>query len=407
MAIRIRTKIAISFASILILLSFLGLIAYYNRNILFYGMFGLEQEIYKLGIFSDIQLAIDKVVMPANDYLITGDLKEREKFQKLAREVEDGFKRLEGLEAHREHAELYTGAMERFAVLKKKAEEIFAIPNPIGDKRGARLMYDMDAIASDIITNYMDRYYTRERDEIKEAAASAGIVRKRVDMLLFTGGIAAVVTIFLLVSYLIRSILRPILEFKEGARIIGTGDLNYRIAIRDGLEINLLVDEFNRMAERLKGSYADLEEKVEERTKELNELNIRLKELSITDGLTGAYNHKHFYEMLTDDIKRAARYNHPLSLIIADIDYFKHYNDSRGHLQGDNVLKGVASCIMRNVRAQDIVARYGGEEFVIIALETGKDGARELAERIRRCVSLQPFPYKDAQPGGNLTISLG
>lgn len=92
---------------------------------------------------------------------------------------------------------------------------------------------------------------------------------------------------------------------------------------------------------------------------------------------------------------------------MADIDYFKHYNDTNGHIAGDEVLKGIASCIHNGMRTQDILARYGGEEFSIILPETDKAAAKALAERIRHCVSMQSFQHKGTQPGGSLTISLG
>lgn len=173
------------------------------------------------------------------------------------------------------------------------------------------------------------------------------------------------------------------------------------------MEINLLADEFNKMAGRLKESYADLEKKVEDRTKELHELNLKLNELSITDGLTGIYNHIHFYDRLTDEVHRAVRYGRPLSVIMADIDYFKHYNDTNGHIEGDHVLKEIASCLRRNVRDQDIVARYGGEEFAILLPETGKEGALVMAGRIREYLLNQTFPNEEKQPGGKLTMSFG
>jgi diguanylate cyclase (GGDEF)-like protein/PAS domain S-box-containing protein len=140
---------------------------------------------------------------------------------------------------------------------------------------------------------------------------------------------------------------------------------------------------------------------------ELKELNKRLEELSITDGLTGLYNSRHFYSRVEEEMKRADRYGHPLSVLIADVDDFKHYNDTHGHPMGDSVLRDIASCLRKCMREQDLVARYGGEEFSIILPETDKDAAGRIAERIRKVVAAQPFPHQESQPGGNLTISLG
>lgn len=131
------------------------------------------------------------------------------------------------------------------------------------------------------------------------------------------------------------------------------------------------------------------------------------KIMSITDGLTGLYNHKFFIEKLDLEVTRAKRYNHTLSLIMIDIDYFKSYNDTHGHQAGDSVIKLVATLVKKNLRGTDIMARYGGEEFVIILPETDKAGAAVMAERIRRYIEEYPFPYQETQPTENLTISMG
>jgi diguanylate cyclase (GGDEF)-like protein len=307
----------------------------------------------------------------------------------------------------KDHVNIYKVAMEKFVTLKEISEEIFSIPNPIGNKRGIQLMYELDTLANDIIVNYIDKHYTLEKKVIKDQMAYVDTVKKKVNIVLLAEFIIAVIVTVFLSSRFIRSILRPVLEFEKGARIIGGGNLAHRINIRDGLEITSLADEFNDMAKRLMESYNILEKKVQERTKKLNELNKILEKLSITDGLTDLYNHKHFHKKLKEEVKKAKRYNFNLSLIIADIDYFKNYNDAHGHMEGDKILKGVASSIMSSVRTHDVTARYGGEEFSIILPNTNKNDAMRLAERIRLNISKQPFPYKETQPNGNLTISLG
>jgi len=125
------------------------------------------------------------------------------------------------------------------------------------------------------------------------------------------------------------------------------------------------------------------------------------------DPLTGLYNRR---QMMTDlylEMQRARRYNTSLSLILLDVDYFKNYNDSRGHLAGDEVLRQLASLLAASVRAFDKVARYGGEEFVVILPQTDLQGAVAVAEKLRRLVENHLFPEAEVQPGGRLTISLG
>ncbi|MDP3143478.1 MAG: diguanylate cyclase [Candidatus Omnitrophota bacterium] len=106
------------------------------------------------------------------------------------------------------------------------------------------------------------------------------------------------------------------------------------------------------------------------------------RELSILDGLTGLYNHRYFHEVLTREISRAKRYPQEFSLLMMDIDGFKNYNDQRGHLQGDDLLKQIARVFSQSIRCVDMVFRYGGEEFVILLPQTPGDGAAAVASRI-------------------------
>lgn len=408
MALKIRTKIVLSFSIVTVLLSFLGYLAYHNRNVLFDTMVRVEEESTHLKVVSEVKLAMDMVVMPPNDYLITGDLKERERFDAAVRAVEDAFVLTEAVSMHDPRSERHhRAAVEKFGLLKEKAAAIFDIEDPIGNRDGATLMLEMDTVANDIIANHLDRIFAFEEDEISAEIAHAQKVRSSVNKWLAVGAAVSVATIVLLSLYLLKSIIRPIMSFTQGATIIRNGDLTHRINIKDGVEINALASEFNKMADKLWESHSTLEKKVETRTRELHEINERLKELSITDGLTGVFNQRHFYERLNAEIQRAERYGHSLALVMGDIDYFKRYNDSNGHLEGDRVLKDVAAIMLANVRGQDIVARYGGEEFSIIMPVTGRESALAAAERIRLAVREHPFPGETNQPGGELTISLG
>lgn len=135
--------------------------------------------------------------------------------------------------------------------------------------------------------------------------------------------------------------------------------------------------------------------------RENNRLNNYLLMASLTDKLTNLYNYGYFTKRITEEISRADRYKHPVSLIMADIDHFKQYNDTHGHQKGNQVLVKLAQIIMENKRLADIAFRYGGEEFCIILPETGED-AQELAERLRQKVEKEEFPGN-----AKITISAG
>ena len=106
--------------------------------------------------------------------------------------------------------------------------------------------------------------------------------------------------------------------------------------------------------------------------------------LSITDGLTGLYDHQEMLRAMDSEFVRSRRYNSPLSIAIIDLDFFKKVNDTHGHQMGDEVLIELATVIKRICRSNDTASRYGGEEFLLILTETGIDGAFQIAERIRK-----------------------
>jgi diguanylate cyclase (GGDEF)-like protein len=144
-----------------------------------------------------------------------------------------------------------------------------------------------------------------------------------------------------------------------------------------------------------------------EKLKEIRDIKEKIEFLSYTDELTGICNRRFFIHVLTLEVERQKRYPSPLSLLMIDIDYFKHYNDTNGHLAGDQVLKAISGLIEGAVRQTDVVARYGGEEFAAILINAGREEATEIAERVRRSVANSSFPNERAQPDGKLTVSLG
>jgi diguanylate cyclase (GGDEF)-like protein len=129
--------------------------------------------------------------------------------------------------------------------------------------------------------------------------------------------------------------------------------------------------------------------------------------MAITDGLTGLYDHRYFYERLELEMLRASRHDLPLSLVLLDVDQFKHYNDHVGHRGGDQALRRIGVLLRETSRVTDISARYGGEEFVLILPHTEKDEALAFAERLRAKIEAEPFDGEEIQPGGRLTVSIG
>ncbi len=112
----------------------------------------------------------------------------------------------------------------------------------------------------------------------------------------------------------------------------------------------------------------------------------KYRNLSITDGLTGVFNHRHFHELLLLEIARLRRYSAPVSLLMVDIDHFKKYNDTYGHVAGDGLLRGVAQTMLKSIRNLDVVCRYGGEEFVVILSQANKEQALLVCQRLMRLI---------------------
>jgi diguanylate cyclase (GGDEF)-like protein/PAS domain S-box-containing protein len=152
----------------------------------------------------------------------------------------------------------------------------------------------------------------------------------------------------------------------------------------------------------------NLELEINERTRDLERANKSLKELASIDGLTGLNNRRAFDEAIKREWNRCKREQQKLSLIMLDIDYFKLYNDTYGHLEGDNVLKMLSGALTATVRrATDIVARYGGEEFVVILPDTDEEQALEAAHKIQKYVDTLNIPAVKESAYKNVTFSMG
>ncbi len=236
-------------------------------------------------------------------------------------------------------------------------------------------------------------------------------------MLLVMIAIAAGVTVLVLNQQLVR----PVGELAGAAKRFAAGSLEARVRVRGSGEIALLGETYNDMAERIESYTRSLEDKVRERTQDLEAANAklsqamddirhankRLEELATTDGLTGLFNHRHFKGLLETEVNRSRRLDFPTSLLMLDVDHFKIYNDTHGHPAGDVVLRGVAELLRSRLRGTDVPCRYGGEEFAVILLDTGKQMAMAVAEEIRSRIEATPFDGQESQPGGVLSISVG
>jgi diguanylate cyclase (GGDEF)-like protein len=144
-----------------------------------------------------------------------------------------------------------------------------------------------------------------------------------------------------------------------------------------------------------------------ENEKSLHEFIERTGTLSVTDRLTDLYNQAHFFLLFNLQLEKAKRYDSVFSILLFDVDHFKHYNDTNGHMQGSTALKRVGELMRKVFRASDILGRYGGDEFIVLLSRSDKVGAYLAADRLREIVEKEPFIAREKQPKGKVTLSLG
>src|SRR5882762_10364495 len=214
-----------------------------------------------------------------------------------------------------------------------------------------------------------------------EALREAGVLRFRT-VLLLTSLLAAVGLLAFVVGVFIT---RPLERLTEAAARVAAGDLSVELPAGSSGEVGYLTRAFNTLVSRLREKEAHGE----------------LEKLSLTDSLTGLYNRRHLMGTLASEVQRSRRLRRAFSVLLADVDRFKQYNDTHGHLAGDAALVKIAEVFRNTTRQVDCVARYGGEEFVVMLLEANMATATLVAERIRARVAEQDVGE------GHLTLSIG
>ena len=172
-------------------------------------------------------------------------------------------------------------------------------------------------------------------------------------------------------------------------------------------EANTRLAQINMTYEQMNRELTEAKMELHRLTRELQEKNRRLEALVNLDGLTGVYNHRYFQSTLRKEISRAHRHTHPLSLIMADVDHFKGFNDHHGHQAGDFILREMCQVITRVLREYDLIARYGGEEFAVLFPETPKEAAFETMRRVAAAVKNMDLEYEAFGEKGVLTVSAG
>jgi len=207
-----------------------------------------------------------------------------------------------------------------------------------------------------------------------------------------------------------QSILKPIKGLAVGASRINEGLVGVKIPKGADDEIGMMIDTFNEMATKISLSQAELQYKnkmLNSQNDRLQDMNERLEKLSVTDGLTGLFNHRHFWNLLNTELTRVNLHQGHLALVLLDLDDFKKVNDKFGHSVGDLLLQTVGTVLSDTVRDTDIVARYGGEEFGVLLPDTDESGVQQVAEKIRASIEAIRFSIPDTDIVLKVTVSIG
>ncbi len=259
-------------------------------------------------------------------------------------------------------------------------------------RRKTRLALAATALIPFLVLVYMLHVHVIPRLDGKRermlAASLEGLV-------LFTGLLTAAG------SYMIWDVARAVA--RSAAMVAATrklGELEER-----GDEVGTMMSSSTRMLAIIEQQATEINTfaaRLESTNRELEATNARLKDFSFKDDLTGLYNRRFFSIRLDDELSRYRRFNHPVSMVLLDVDGFKEVNDELGHAAGDETLREVGQLLLKHSRGINLIARYGGDEFAVLLVETAKAGARAYAQRLREVLGRHVFAH-----GRQLTASFG
>jgi len=274
MAFKIRTKLIIAFFSVIFpFIAIVSTISLYNTNVIRNASLKAEVISEELHTVLSLQLAIDKSLMPGNDYIITGDKRYIDEFNDASKDVEDLIEKVEktlvvlgGMDTPevKEEMEIIKGVKTAWQNIKDTSQKIFAIPEPVGDKNAASLMEEMDYKWAYPVIRMLDKHHEIDRKEHTEAIEE--LQRGwRMAWVIMIGGAVLLITfgVFFAIFYS-RLFTRPIETIHNGADAIAKGDFKVRLDIKTGDEIEQLSKAMNEMAKQLDTLYLNMGEKIED-----------------------------------------------------------------------------------------------------------------------------------------------
>lgn len=386
----LRHRFIISMGAMLLPLVVLGVGAFVSLEHAVGGFEKTEDKtLEELFPLTNLESLIAKATIPTEDYLRQGEARSHTQFSRVSQEVDRAFTAILATPSDLPEKQVFVlSAQKAWQQARISSETIFQHPNPKKNLSVLQEKKRLDAQIRQAIDNIDQLYKLLTHLQIADNLTQARKTMQRVELIITTVsglGLGVAIVAGLVLS---RSIIRPLHVLKQGVDRFGEGDLSHRIELSTTDELGQLAITFNLMAQKLEQNQAEL------------------KKLATMDGLTGVYNRREFNSRLLHELERSQRYEHPCSLVMMDIDYFKKLNDTHGHQAGDEALRVVASVLKNSVRPVDQVARYGGEEFGVILPETTQDDAMAAAERLRLAIANHAISIA-ADHTINVTVSIG
>ncbi len=272
MPFKIRAKLTVAMLAMLIPLAATTLLYILTYISVAKSLKLAEDAAAELTLVSGLQLTIDRLVMPANDYLITGDPAEKDNFDRISGEtwaLLDEIESRVSAEGKGAEAAFLGKVKEAVKEIQGKAEAIFAIKNPVGSKAGAVLMKDMDSAADRLINGVLALHIAVDSARIYASLQEAESLWARSAVFMFAAFALFASVAVMFAFYYSKRFVRPIEALKKGADRLAAGNLDFRVDVRTKDEVEALARQFNAMAERLKGFYEGLHDEIRKKTHEL------------------------------------------------------------------------------------------------------------------------------------------
>lgn len=336
----------------------------------------------------EIQLSLWDASVSVVDYAIDGQAGHREIYQTEAEEITTSFGPLINAMNEQDYSpddvEL---AKEEWHQLDSLAASILAGSTISADPTVGESLEHFEALI-DLLAHQLEAIHDAVlvRNELSHQSALSSLALSEV--LVLIGLFISITGAVLGVALINRSLVSSMNRLAAGSVRFTEGDRDHQIQVQIPRELANVASAFNTMTDKIRA-----QEK-------------RLEDLARKDGLTGLYNRRFFDEMLPVEIERSLRHHRPVSLIMGDVDRFKSFNDSYGHMAGDQALRLVSELFTNNVRSIDKVFRFGGEEFIILMPDATIEDSADIAERVRTAIEASPIQLNENNTG-HITISLG